>query len=387
LENREYHRKEVWMMAMQKAYNRSWWHDEPSDESPIDEDNLNNIEAGVDEVDNRILVLDTTKFDKTEAQNLVKKITFDRNTGVFRITYYNGTFELIDTMLEKLMVNFAYDYQTQQLVITLDDGTKQYVDLSALITQYEFLGSDTIVFIVQPDGKITAEIKNGSIGEQHLRPDYLADIRVESAKAAASAEAAKNSEKKSKESEQAAKASEEKSKESEQAAASSEQKSKKSEQAAASSEQKSKESEQAAASSEQKSKESEQAAASSASVSAYMSASASNSADLSKEYSDMARSYAVGSGGEVRQEDATDNSEFYCRQSHTNAALSENYYQKTKQAGEDAMKSLNAAMDNINKDVPKFWVNPEDGKLYHTPSRFKFWVNPVTGQLEWGLKV
>ncbi len=375
------------MMAMQKAYNRSWWHDEPSDESPIDEDNLNNIEAGVDEVDNRILVLDTTKFDKTEAQNLVKKITFDRNTGVFRITYYNGTFELIDTMLEKLMVNFAYDYQTQQLVITLDDGTKQYVDLSALITQYEFLGSDTIVFIVQPDGKITAEIKNGSIGEQHLRPDYLADIRVESAKAAASAEAAKNSEKKSKESEQAAKASEEKSKESEQAAASSEQKSKKSEQAAASSEQKSKESEQAAASSEQKSKESEQAAASSASVSAYMSASASNSADLSKEYSDMARSYAVGSGGEVRQEDATDNSEFYCRQSHTNAALSENYYQKTKQAGEDAMKSLNAAMDNINKDVPKFWVNPEDGKLYHTPSRFKFWVNPVTGQLEWGLKV
>lgn len=339
-------------MAMQKAYSRTWWHDEPSDESPIDEDNLNNIEAGVDEVDNRILVLDTTKFDKTEAQSLVKKITFDRKTGVFRITYYNGTFELIDTMLEKLMVNFAYDYQTQQLVITLDDGTKQYVDLSALITQYEFLGSDTIVFIVQPDGKITAEIKNGSIGEQHLRPDYLADIRVESAKAAASAEAAKNSEKKSKESEQAAKASEEKSKESEQAAASS----------------------------EQKSKESEQAAASSASVSAYMSESASESAD-------MARSYAVGTGGEVRQEDATDNSEFYCRQSHTNAALSENYYQKTKQAGEDAMKSLNAAMDNINKDVPKFWVNPEDGKLYHTPSRFTFLVNPVTGQLEWGLKV
>ncbi len=374
-------------MAMQKAYNRSWWHDEPSDESPIDEDNLNNIEAGVDEVDNRILVLNTTKFDKTEAQSLVKKITFDRNTGVFRITYYNGTFELIDTMLEKLMVNFAYDYQTQQIVITLDDGTKQYVDLSALITQYEFLGSDTIVFIVQPDGKITAEIKNGSIGEQHLRPDYLADIRVESAKAAASAEAAKNSEKKSKESEQAAKNSEEKSKESEQAAKNSEEKSKESEQAAKNSEEKSKESEQAAASSEQKSKENEQAAASSASVSAYMSESASESANLSKESSDMARSYAVGTNGEVRQEDATDNSEFYCRQSHTNAALSENYYQKTKQAGEDAMKSLNAAMDNINKDVPKFWVNPEDGKLYHTPSRFTFLVNPVTGQLEWGLKV
>lgn len=177
-------------MAMQKAYHRNLWHDEPSDESPIDEDNLNNIEAGVDELDNRILVLDTIKFNRIEAQSLIKKITFDRSTGVFRITYYNGTFELIDTMLEKIMVNFAYDYEVQQLVITLDDGTKQYVDLSALVTQYEFLNSDTIFFVVWPDGKISAEIKNGSIGEQHLRPNYLADIRVESARAQAAAEEA-----------------------------------------------------------------------------------------------------------------------------------------------------------------------------------------------------
>ncbi len=127
--------------------------------------------------------------------------------------------------------------------------------------------------------------------------------------------------------------------------------------------------------------------ATSASVSAYMSKSASESANLSKESSDMARSYAVGTDGTIRQGDATDNSEYYCKQSHTNAALSENYYQKTKQVGENAIQSLNAAMDNINKGMPKFWINPEDGKLYHTPSRFVFLVNPVTGQLEWGLKV
>ena len=119
----------------------------------------------------------------------------------------------------------------------------------------------------------------------------------------------------------------------------------------------------------------------------HMSKSASESANLSKESSDMARSYAVGTDGTIRQGDATDNSEYYCKQSHTNAALSENYYQKTKQVGENAIQSLNAAMDNINKGMPKFWINPEDGKLYHTPSRFVFLVNPVTGQLEWGLKV
>lgn len=177
---------------MNKAYNRINWENSPSEKTPLNEQNLNRMDAAVDEIDNRVLAIDTTKFNKVDAQTLVKSITLDQD-GVLTITYFNNTTATIDTKLEKMAVNFAYDYQAQQLVITLDDGTKQYVDLSALITEYEFADSDTIAFTLSADGKVSAVVKEGSIQEKHLRPDYLADIKGEEAKAQASATAAAGS--------------------------------------------------------------------------------------------------------------------------------------------------------------------------------------------------
>ena len=172
---------------MNKCYYRIVWENYPSDRTPLNEQNLNKIDVATDEMDNRIISLDSTKFDKTEAQMLVKYIEYDENTGIFKIIHYNGASYTIDTLLEKLAINFDYDYQTQRLIIELSDGTVKYVDLSALITQYEFLNSDTVHFTIIGDGKVKAEVKEGSIQEKHLRPDYLADIKVEVAKAEASA--------------------------------------------------------------------------------------------------------------------------------------------------------------------------------------------------------
>lgn len=179
---------------MNKCYYRIVWENYPSINTPLNEQNLNKMDASADEMDNRIISLDSTKFDKSEAQLLVKYIEYDEITGIFKITHYNGASYTINTLLEKLAINFDYDYQTQQLIIELSDGTAKYVDLSALLTQYEFLDSDTVAFTVYSDGKVTADIKEGSIGERHLRPDYLADIRVESAKAEQSASEAARSE-------------------------------------------------------------------------------------------------------------------------------------------------------------------------------------------------
>ena len=138
--------------------------------------------------------LDTTKVDLTKANELVKEILWDESNGTLTVVKMNGSRAVIDTKLEKLAVNFTYNPQTQQLVITLDDGTVQNVDLSSLITEYEFLDSDTIAFAIGSDGKVSAIVKEGSIKEKHLRPDYLADIKVESAKAVNSATNAKSSE-------------------------------------------------------------------------------------------------------------------------------------------------------------------------------------------------
>ena len=180
-------------MAYQKIYSREYWENFPSEKTAINKNRLNNIEGGIDAIDDRVCALDTTKVDLTKANELVKEILWDESNGTLTVVKMNGSRAVIDTKLEKLAVNFTYDSQTQQLVITLDDGTVQNVDLSALITQYEFLDSDTIAFEIT-DGKIKAIVKNGSITEDKLQPNFLADIKVESAKAVNSATNAKTSE-------------------------------------------------------------------------------------------------------------------------------------------------------------------------------------------------
>lgn len=181
-------------MAYQKIYSREYWENLPSEKTAINRNRLNNIEGGIDAIDDRVCALDTTKVDLTKANELVKEIVFDESNGTLTVVKMNGSRAVIDTKLEKLAVNFTYNPQTQQLVITLDDGTVQNVDLSSLITEYEFLDSDTIAFAIGSDGKVSAIVKEGSIQEKHLRPDYLADIKVESAKAVASAKSAGESE-------------------------------------------------------------------------------------------------------------------------------------------------------------------------------------------------
>lgn len=179
---------------MQKIYSRTYWENFPSEKSAVNATHLNNLETGVDNLDDRLVAMDAAKVDLTKANELVQEILWNESNGTLTITKMNGSKTAIDTKLEKLAVNFKYDPESQQLVITLDDGTTQNVDLSALITQYEFTDSDTIAFTIDSDGKVSAIVKEGSIQEKHLRPDYLADIKVESAKAVASAKSAGESE-------------------------------------------------------------------------------------------------------------------------------------------------------------------------------------------------
>lgn len=179
---------------MQKIYSRINWENFPSEKTAVNESNLNKMDLAIDNLDDRVVAMDASKVDLAKANNLVEEITYEEATGILTIAKMNGSKAVIDTKLEKLAVNFSYNPQTQQLVITLDDGTAQNVDLSALITQYEFLEGDEIAFEVTSDGKVKPMIKGGSITEDKLQPNFLADIKVESAKAVASAKSAGTSE-------------------------------------------------------------------------------------------------------------------------------------------------------------------------------------------------
>lgn len=179
---------------MNKAHSGTTWENYPSDKSPLNEANLNKLENSVDIIDDRVITLDTTKATKMEVATLVADVTFEESTGIITITKKNGSKVTIDTQMEKIAVNFDYNPITQQIILTLIDGTQQYIDLSALITQYEFLDSDTVAFHIDKDGKVSAIVKEGSIEEKHLEPNYLAKIKVEVAKAESSMKNAATSE-------------------------------------------------------------------------------------------------------------------------------------------------------------------------------------------------
>lgn len=176
---------------MKKAYSRIDWQNQPSTSTALGATNLNKMDIALNTIDDRVMTLDTTKLDLTTANSMVKSFSLDQSTGVITITLLDGTVTTYDTKLEKLAVNFAYDATAQQLVITLDDGTKQYVDMSALITQYEFKDSSTVGFSVDASGKVSASVKNGSITAEQLQPNYLADITTQQQTATAQAKLSK----------------------------------------------------------------------------------------------------------------------------------------------------------------------------------------------------
>lgn len=305
---------------MNKAHSAINWENYPSDETPLNESNLNKMDAAIGVIDDRVITLDTTKATKTEVATLVADVTFEESTGIITITKKNGSKITIDTQMEKIAINFVYNPTTQQIILTLIDGTKQYIDLSALITQYEFLDSDTVAFYIDKDGKVSAIVKEGSIEEKHLEPNYLAKIKVEVAKAESSQQAAAKSEANAKASENAAKASET-------AAKTSETNAKASETAAA-------KSATAAEASESNAKVSETSASQSAATATSEAASASQSASTATDKANIAtqkateiigkaesaadsatkaQSYAVGGTGSREGEDS-DNAKYYFEQ-------------------------------------------------------------------------
>lgn len=188
-------------MAVMKVYSRiNWLNKSESLTTPLGKTNLNKMDKAIDTIDNEVVSisattesLDTTKADKAQLNNMVTDISFNDKNGVISITKYDNTVLNIDTAMEKIAVNFEYNAQTQQLILTLESGEKQYIDMSALITQYEFKGTDTIAFSVDSDGKVSASIKNGSITKAMLSSEVMSAITLSENNAAASAQAAAQS--------------------------------------------------------------------------------------------------------------------------------------------------------------------------------------------------
>lgn len=75
---------------MNKAHIDINWENYPSDETPLNERNLNKMDGSIDIIDDRVIALDTTKATKAEVATLVADVTFEESTGIITITKRTG---------------------------------------------------------------------------------------------------------------------------------------------------------------------------------------------------------------------------------------------------------------------------------------------------------
>ncbi|MBO7453220.1 MAG: hypothetical protein J6U54_23045, partial [Clostridiales bacterium] len=163
---------------MNKTYSRINWQNEPSIATPINETNLNAMDAALDTIDNRVVTFDTSKANQSDLLQTVKTVAYDIETGVFTFTFWNNTSFTADLNIEKIPVDFSMD-EYGVITMTTADGTTYTCDIASLIKLYTFNDSSEIDFTTTTDVSgnktITASIVSGSITGDKLQPNYLAD--------------------------------------------------------------------------------------------------------------------------------------------------------------------------------------------------------------------
>lgn len=368
-------------MALNKLYSRINWENYPSEKTPLNESNMNKMDAALDDLDNRVISQDATKANKTSLNNLISDWTMDENTGIITITRFDGSKIMFDLNIEKIPVDFRLS-DDGIITMTTDDGTSFSANIGAMIPVLTFNDSDTIAVSVTGTGvnkTYSFSIKNGSVTDDMLQPNYLADIQTAAGQAATSASEAVQSSTSAAQSASVALSSKESAESSANSASDS-----------AGTAMESKMSAEASATSAVSSANAAQQSAESAAASASSAASSASSAISSKEASadsesnaqrystlaeqnastatdkaTLAKSYAVGGTG-TREGEDTDNAMYYMNQAK---AQTGGIPSKLSQLENDA-GFITAAVDNLinyYKSSQLYTKDEVDSKLSAIP--------------------
>ena len=133
--------------------------------------------------------------DEEKIDNLLVATEYDKATGKFTFTKHDGTTTEVDTLLEKLAINFELvngeggEEGEKFLQITLDDGTIQKVNVTDLVDIYTGSNGENIVVTVGPDGAIGATLVDKSIKMSQLSKEVTDAIAEQFVLEAATASA------------------------------------------------------------------------------------------------------------------------------------------------------------------------------------------------------
>lgn len=177
---------------MDRAYpNPINWKNLPATDTPLNQTNLNRMSSALGTIDERVVGFDTSKANKADMLTDVVNVSYNTTTGIWTFTRRNGSTFTYDQNIEKIPASFSMSPEGV-ITMTTADGTSYTADISTLIKVISFIDSSIIDFTETTDPQtgnktVTATIKDGSITDAKLQPNYLADITIQAQNAAGSA--------------------------------------------------------------------------------------------------------------------------------------------------------------------------------------------------------
>lgn len=184
------------------AYTRiNWQNKSDSLTTPLGKANLNRMDSAIYNIAENLNIVhedfSAGKFDKSDAGKVIVGMpTWNPATGILAFRFYDGTTFQVDFNVEKIPVSFSMD-SAGVITMTTSDGTEWTADIGDVVPDYVFEDSERIAFSRKKntDGSYTvsADIRKGSITDEHLQPGYLASVTAQAGNAAASAKSASDS--------------------------------------------------------------------------------------------------------------------------------------------------------------------------------------------------
>ena len=161
----------------------NWENKSESLKTPIDKGNLNKMDKAIADLCANLDIAHTEsevkKLDKSSANKIISETpTWDPKTGILTFKFFDGTSFNVDFNVEKIPVSFSMD-SNGVITMTTDDGTEWTADVSKLIQDYNFNNGLRISFAKtkKEDGyDVSADLVKGSITEEYLEKNYLANI-------------------------------------------------------------------------------------------------------------------------------------------------------------------------------------------------------------------
>ncbi len=142
---------------------------------------LANVQARHEHANKEILDDVTEAFTtalKGNVEGSITSVELDSNTGIFTFTKNNGEQVKVDTLLEKVIVNFRFDKERQALILISEDGTEQEVELGALLRLYKGTDGAEITVTVDRDNNIGASIKELAVTEGKIGDYAVTDRKI-----------------------------------------------------------------------------------------------------------------------------------------------------------------------------------------------------------------